>query len=59
MTQIAPTYTQEEYETRQWHVICNECDVGVIATEKRLRADGWRLDAEGELCPDCATTKGE
>lgn len=43
----------EEYERREWPVVCKHCGLKATATQKALDAAGWHLGREGEVCQSC------
>lgn len=49
----AYSMTPEVYELKTYAVVCQLCQIADIDTEKNLRADGWLLTKEAEICGDC------
>lgn len=43
----------EEYERREWPVVCKHCGLKATATQKALDAAGWSLTRTGEVCQSC------
>lgn len=43
----------EEYERREWPVVCKHCGLKATATQKALDAAGWSLTRTGEICQSC------